>query len=61
MSHGRIAKTKSMIYWETNLKWTLKTLSPNEHIEPGRNKEYIAAYSCSIFILQRQDEHFKEL
>ena len=30
-SHGRIAKTKSMIYWKTNLKWTLKTLSSNEH------------------------------
>ena len=36
MSDGRIAKTKSMIYWETNLKWTLKKLSSNEHIEPGR-------------------------
>ena len=24
MSHGRIAKTKFMIYWKTNLKWTLK-------------------------------------
>ena len=36
MSHRRTAKTKSMIYWKTNLKWTLKTLSSNEHIEPGR-------------------------
>ena len=36
MSHGRIAKTRSMIYWKTNLKWTLETLSSNKHIEPGR-------------------------
>ena len=31
-----IAKTTFMFYWETNLKWALKTLSLNEHIELGR-------------------------
>ena len=31
-----IAKTTFMLYWETNLKWALKTLSLNEHIELGR-------------------------
>ena len=36
-------------------------LSSNEHINPGKNQEYIAAYSCSIFILQGQDEYFKNL
>ena len=36
MSHGKIAKTKSMIYWKTNLKWTLKTLSSKEYIKLGR-------------------------
>ena len=29
-------KKKSMIYWKTNLKLTLETLSSDEHIEPGR-------------------------
>ena len=36
MSHRNIDKTKYMIYWEKNLKWTLKKLSWNEHIETGR-------------------------
>ena len=31
-----IAKTTFMVYWETNLKWALKTLSLNKHIELGR-------------------------
>ena len=35
MSHGKIAKTKYIIYCERNLKCTLKMLSSNEHIELG--------------------------
>ena len=61
MSHGNIAKTKFTIYWNINLKSTLKTLSSSEHVKPGRKTKYIATYRCSIFILQGHDEHFKEL
>ena len=35
MSHRRIAKTKIMIYWKTDLKWILKTSSLNKPIEMG--------------------------
>ena len=60
MSHGSIAKTKSMIYWKkNNLKWTLKTLSSKEHIEPEKKQEQIAAYSCSLFTVQGQDHILK--
>ena len=27
------------IYWKTNLKWILKTLSSSENIEPGKKQE----------------------
>ena len=60
MSHGNIAKTKFTIYWNINLKSTLKTLSSSTSNREEKQK-YIATYRCSIFILQGHDEHFKEL
>ena len=36
MSHGRIAKTKFMIYWKNKVEMGMKKLLSNEHIRPGR-------------------------
>ena len=61
MSHERIAKTKFMIYWKTILIGHCKQCHRTSLSNSEEKQEWIAAYSCSIFILEGQNEYFKEL
>ena len=45
MSHGRIAKSKFMIYCNTNLNRTLKMLSSNRQIASKRSRLIVAQLS----------------
>ena len=61
MGHRNIVKTKYMICWEKKLEMDIENVVVERAHRTGKKNRNRSAYSCTLFILQEQDDHFKEL